>query len=34
VPLDEIEKNVSHRAARYYKFDAKVFKKNNTKLIK
>ncbi|WP_027388722.1 NUDIX hydrolase [Chryseobacterium gregarium] len=34
VALDEIEKNVSHRAARYYKFDAKVYKKNNTKLIK
>lgn len=34
VPLDEIEKNVSHRAARYYKFDAKIYKKNNTKLIK
>ncbi len=34
IPLDEIETNVSHRAARYYKFDAKMFKKNNTKLIK
>ncbi len=34
IPLDEIETNVSHRAARYYKFDAKVYKKNNTKLIK
>lgn len=34
IGLDEIEKNVSHRAARYYKFDAKVYKKNNTKLIK
>lgn len=34
IPLDEIETNVAHRAARYYKFDAKVFKKNNTKLIK
>ncbi|GAA5089128.1 NUDIX domain-containing protein [Chryseobacterium ginsengisoli] len=34
VALDEIEKNVSHRAARYYKFDAKIYKKNNTKLIK
>ncbi|MBO6201408.1 MAG: NUDIX hydrolase [Chryseobacterium sp.] len=34
IPLEEIEKNVSHRAARYYKFDAKVYKKNNTKLIK
>ncbi|KFF11378.1 NUDIX hydrolase [Chryseobacterium soli] len=34
IPLEEIETNVSHRAARYYKFDAKIFKKNNTKLIK
>ncbi|WP_100074096.1 NUDIX hydrolase [Chryseobacterium camelliae] len=34
IPLDEIETNVAHRAARYYKFDAKVFRKNNTKLIK
>ncbi|MDQ1096053.1 MULTISPECIES: NUDIX hydrolase [Chryseobacterium] len=34
IPLDEIETNVAHRAARYYKFDAKVYKKNNTKLIK
>lgn len=34
IALEEIEKNVSHRAARYYKFDAKVYKKNNTKLIK
>ncbi|SEW24094.1 ADP-ribose pyrophosphatase YjhB, NUDIX family [Chryseobacterium wanjuense] len=34
IPLEEIEKNVSHRAARYYKFDAKIYKKNNTKLIK
>lgn len=34
VPLNEIETNVSHRAARYYKFDAKIYKKNNTKLIK
>lgn len=34
VQLNEIETNVSHRAARYYKFDAKVYKKNNTKLIK
>ena len=33
-PLDEIEQNVAHRAARYYKFDAKIFKKNNNKLIK
>lgn len=34
IPLEEIEANVSHRAARYYRFDAKIFKKNNTKLIK
>lgn len=34
IPLEEIEKNVSHRAARYYRFDAKIYKKNNTKLIK
>ncbi len=34
VPLDEIEKNVAHRAARFYRFDSKLFKKNNTKLIK
>nr|WP_314492658.1 DNA mismatch repair protein MutT [uncultured Chryseobacterium sp.] len=34
IPLDEIEKNVSHRAARFYKFDGKAFKKNNSKLIK
>lgn len=34
IPLEEIEKNVSHRAARYYKFDAKIYKKTNTKLIK
>ncbi|WP_312822668.1 NrtR DNA-binding winged helix domain-containing protein [Epilithonimonas sp.] len=34
IPLDEIETNVAHRAARYYKFDAKIYKKNNNKLIK
>ncbi|REC79209.1 DNA mismatch repair protein MutT [Chryseobacterium elymi] len=34
IPLEEIEQNVSHRAARYYRFDAKIYKKNNTKLIK
>lgn len=34
IPLDEIETNVAHRAARFYKFDSKVFKKNNNKLIK
>jgi hypothetical protein len=34
IPLEEIETNVSHRAARYYRFDAKVYKKNNTRLIK
>ena len=34
IPLDEIEVNVAHRAARYYKFDAKLYKKSNNKLIK
>ncbi|KFE99857.1 DNA mismatch repair protein MutT [Chryseobacterium formosense] len=34
IPLDEMEKNVSHRAARFYKFDAKVYRKNYNKLIK
>jgi len=34
IPLDEIETNVSHRAARYYKFDAKIYKKSQNKLIK
>ncbi|MGX9985687.1 NUDIX hydrolase [Soonwooa purpurea] len=34
IALDEIETNVAHRAARYYKFDPKIYKKNNTKLIK
>jgi hypothetical protein len=34
IPLEEIEANVSHRAARYYRFDAKIYKKNNTRLIK
>jgi len=34
IPLEEIENNVSHRAARYYRFDAKIYKKNNTRLIK
>jgi|SRR5690606_10433310 len=34
IPLDEIETNVAHRAARFYKFDPKVFKKSNNKLIK
>lgn len=34
IPLEEIEINVAHRAARYYKFDSKIYKKNNTKLIK
>ena len=34
IPLDEIESNVAHRAARYYKFDSKLFKKSNTKLLK
>jgi len=32
--LDEIETNVSHRAARYYKFDPKIYKKTQNKLIK
>lgn len=34
VPLDEMESNVAHRAARFYKFDSKLFKKSNTKLLK
>ncbi len=34
IPLDEMESNVSHRAARYYKFDPKIYKKANNKLIK
>ncbi|MCY0970415.1 NUDIX hydrolase [Chryseobacterium wangxinyae] len=34
IPLDQIEENVSHRAARFYKFDGKAYKKNNSKLIK
>lgn len=34
IPLDEMEKNVSHRAARFYKFDAKIYRKNYNKLIK
>lgn len=34
IPLEEIETNVAHRAARYYKFDTKIYKKNNNKLIK
>lgn len=33
VPLDEIETNVSHRAARYYKFDPKMYRKTNNKLL-
>lgn len=27
IPLDEYEKDVSHRAARYYKFDRKIYNK-------
>ncbi|WP_379963905.1 NUDIX domain-containing protein [Epilithonimonas sp. UC225_85] len=34
IPLDEIESNVSHRAARFYKFDPKIYKKTQNKLIK
>lgn len=33
VALDEIESNVAHRAARYFKFDPKSFKKKKTNLI-
>ena len=29
VPLDEFEKDVSHRAARYYKFDRKGYIKSH-----
>lgn len=34
IPLEEIETNVPHRAARYFKFDSKIYKKGNKKLIK
>ena len=34
IALNEIETNVSHRAARYYKFDPKIYKKSQNKLIK
>lgn len=34
IPLDEIETNVAHRAARYYKFDSKLYKKSNNKFLK
>lgn len=34
VPLDEVETNVAHRAARYYKFDAKEYNKTHNRLIK
>lgn len=34
IALDEIETNVSHRAARYYRFDPKIYKKSQNKLIK
>lgn len=33
VPLEEMETNVAHRAARYYKFDPKMYKKKNNKLL-
>jgi hypothetical protein len=32
VPLDEREKGVPHRAARYYKFDRKIYDKVKDKL--
>ncbi|RZJ27326.1 MAG: DNA mismatch repair protein MutT, partial [Chryseobacterium sp.] len=34
IALNEIETNVSHRAARYYRFDPKIYKKTQNKLIK
>lgn len=34
VPLEEMESNVAHRAARYYKFDSKIYRKTNYQLIK
>ncbi|WP_434981317.1 NUDIX hydrolase [Daejeonia sp. YH14] len=34
LPLDEMETNVAHRAARYYKFDKKLYRKSHNKLIK
>jgi hypothetical protein len=32
VPLEEKEKGVAHRAARYFKFDKKIFAKQKEKL--
>ncbi len=32
IPLDEKQKNVSHRAARYYKFDKVVYNKRKTSI--
>lgn len=34
IQMDEIEQNVSHRAARFYRFDPKIYKKTYHKLIK
>lgn len=34
IQMEEIEQNVSHRAARYYRFDPKIYKKTHNKLIK
>ena len=34
IQMEEIEQNVSHRAARYYRFDPKIYKKTHKKLIK
>lgn len=34
VPLEETESKVAHRAARYYKFDSKKYKKTNNKFLK
>lgn len=34
IALDQIEVNVAHRAARFYRFDGRIYKKSNSKLIK
>ena len=32
IPLDELQKNVSHRAARYYRFDKKIYNRTKTNI--
>lgn len=34
IPMDEIEENVAHRAARYYRFDKVIYNKQRSKLNK